>query len=164
MSEIQSTRNWFAETGQIPLDALPNVRQTTFYLGMQVEELAEKLKLVFGHSELVQRLEGLATALKEGLHNSDSFVGDVLSNPATAKEFLDGDGDMLWVTIGAAAAAGSDLYGAFNDGISYANWAKKFPDGTFHRHPVSGKVLKPDGWVAADLTPFLHPTLRGEPA
>lgn len=163
MSEILSTRNWFAETGQIPLDTLPNVRQSTFYLGMQVEELVEKLRLVFGNTELVQRLEGLATALKEGLHNSDSFVGDVLSNPATAKEFLDGDADLIWVTIGSGAATGSDLYQAYNE-VAKANWGKKFPDGAFHRHPVSGKVLKPEGWLAADLTPFLHPTLRGEPA
>lgn len=164
MSEIKSTRNWFAETGQIPLGALPNVRQTSFYLGMQVEELAEKLTLVFGSTSLITKMEGLGAALKAGTDDVDEYVGEVLSSHGDAKEFLDADADLLWVTIGAAAAAGSDLYGAYNDGVAHANWAKKFPDGTFHRDPVTGKVLKPEGWVAADLTPFVHPTLRGEAA
>ena len=43
MSEIKLTRKWFSETGQIPQGAAANARQAAFYLGMQCEELAEKL-------------------------------------------------------------------------------------------------------------------------
>ncbi len=32
-----------------------------------------------------------------------------------------------------------------------ANMAKRFPDGTFHRDSI-GKIIKPPGWVEADLT------------
>lgn len=159
MSEIIDTRAWFSETGQIPYGAEPNVRQTAFYLGMQLEEMAEKLEAL-GLLSVSTDLQGLATSCKNG--EMDVEVGGMFKEPARVKEFLDADADILWVTIGAAAAAGSDLYGAFNQGVSFANWAKKFPDGTFHRHPNTGKVLKPDGWEPADLTPYVHPTLRGE--
>lgn len=160
MSEIKSTRQWFAETGQIPLDSAPNVRQVTFYIGMQVEELAEKLSAVFGTTDLITRLVGLAHAMKAGDLRTDDHVAAALQDPAAAKELLDGDADLLWVTIGSSAAMACDLDGAYNKGVAKANWEKKFPDGTFHRHEQTGKVLKPEGWQAADLTEFLHPSLR----
>jgi len=160
MSEIKQTRDWFAETQQIPHGAEPNVRQLTFYMGMQCEELAEKLVAVFGKNDLTVRLIGLGNAMKAGDSDTDAHVKAAMEDPDMAEELLDGDADLLWVTIGASAAMGSDLHGAYNHGVALANWAKKFPDGTFHRDPDTGKVLKPAGWKAADLSTFLHPSLR----
>lgn len=156
MSEIQSTRNWFAETTQIPHGAEPNVRMVAFYLGMQCEELAEKLKQIVDGKDS-DALDRVGKDFKSGI--MDDFVADALRKPEKAKELLDGDADLLWVTIGAAAAQGSDLHGAYNNGVAAANWAKKWSDGTFHLN-ADGKVIKPEGWKAADLTQFIHPSLR----
>ena len=78
---------------------------------------------------------------------------------------LDALVDMVYVIVGAALEYGFDFKGAF-DAVHAANMAKLGPDGK----PImraDGKVLKPEGWRAADLTPFLAAPLtcpeRGHP-
>lgn len=153
------TRNaeWFRATGQMPVEPTPDLRQIAFYAGMQCEELAEKLAVFLPGSSLTADLQRLGDLFKTG--RLDEQVGVALTNPANAKELLDGDIDLIWVSVGAAQAAGSNVSGAY-DAVNSANWAKKFPDGTFHRHEVTGKVLKPEGWQAPDLTGFVHKNLR----
>jgi predicted HAD superfamily Cof-like phosphohydrolase len=156
---VALTRNWFMATGQMPLEAKPDTRQIAFYMGMQCEELAEKLAAVFGGgSAITNDLAMMGSALKKG--RLDQNVADAINSTETAKDLLDGDVDLLWVTVGAAQAAGADLFGAWGE-VAEANWAKRFPDGTFHRDPATGKVLKPEGWAAPDLSMYVHPDLRG---
>lgn len=156
MSEIKRTIDWFIAAGQMPPRAEPNTQQTGFYLGMQLEELSEKLAAVMGtHSDHVKRLHHLALAFKNGLW--DDKVSVALRDPKYAEELLDADMDMLWVTIGAAAAQGADVPGAYN-AVGNANWAKF--EGGVRRDPTTGKVLKPEGWRPPDLKPFMHPLLR----
>ncbi len=153
---MRSTLAWFVAAGQMPPTPEPSVRTTALYLGLQLEELAEKLELILGdaHSWLRQ-MRSLSAALKSGAW--DDRIMEVMADPRKLAEFLDGDMDLIWVSLGAAAATGSDAVGAYA-AVAGANWAK-FPGGVAVRD-ANGKVVKPAGWTAADLTPYLHPTLR----
>jgi predicted HAD superfamily Cof-like phosphohydrolase len=155
---IASTSQWFADANQQPQEPTPNVRQIAFYLGMQCEELAEKLAAIGGGVE-VDDLKLLGKQYKEG--DFDVNVAEAIEDPANCKELLDGDVDLVWVSIGAARAQGADFAGAYT-AVNGANQAKRWPDGEYHNDPKTNKVLKPEGWQAADLRDFLHPTLRGE--
>jgi predicted HAD superfamily Cof-like phosphohydrolase len=157
MNQMKKTGEWFVATGQMPEALKPDVRQTAFYLGMQIEELAEKIRAVYDDA-VCTSMDSLANILKSG--GLDADVHAALTDPARAQELLDGDCDVLWVTLGAARAMGSDIDGAYAE-VNHKNWDKRFEDGTFHRAPDTGKVLKRPGWTPPDLTPFLHPSLRG---
>lgn len=154
MDEIQNTAAWFQATEQLPPDGQPNKRWTAFYLGMQLEELAEKLDVIPELVFLGERMHDAAKRLRKAEYD-DAVWTAFLANP---KAFLDSDGDLVWVTIGAAEAAGANLDGAYAR-IDDANWRKQFDDGTFHLDK-DGKVLKPEGWEPPDLTDFIHPSLK----
>lgn len=155
MDLIQRTGEWFAAANQQPTEPTPNAEQVAFYLGMQCEELAEKLAAIVPRE--ASMLHQLGVDFKGGVHQS--LVSQVMQDPAVVKEMLDGDMDLLWVSIGAARALGSNVMGAYQ-AVSEANWKKEWPDGKFHNHTGTGKVIKPDGWQAPDLTEFIHPSLR----
>lgn len=147
---ILSTLAWFATAGQFDGKSL-DVRQAAFYTGMQIEELGEKLAAFLGASHsLLHRLGELADEFKRGDH--DTAVEFAMRTQAA--EVLDGDIDLVWVSIGAAGAQGADVRGAYR-AVSAANWAK-FPGGVVTRHPGTGKVIKPAGWTPPDLTRFTH--------
>lgn len=66
---------------------------------------------------------------------------------------LDALVDLVYVTVGAAIEYGFDFAGAFG-AVQAANMAKLGPDG----RPIvreDGKILKPPGWTAADLSSFV---------
>lgn len=155
---ILNTVNWFAATGQIPEDSEPDVRQSGFYIGMQVEELAEKLECVLGvNHHMVKEMHALGNAFKQG--NWDDRVLSAFT-AGLAKDMLDADMDLLWVSIGAARAQGADVTGAYS-AVSDANWDKRDPVSLkFLRAPDTGKVVKRKGWRAPDLNPFVHAGLR----
>lgn len=155
MDIIASTGEWFVAANQQPADPTPDVRQASFYVGMQLEELAEKLTLL-SHKDGMW-LAALADGWKRGVF--DAHMSVALAESGKVKGMLDADADLLWVTCGAARAAGSDLSGAYK-AVWKANWAKQWPDGTFHNDPQTSKVLKPEGWTAPNLSQFVHPSLR----
>ena len=68
-------------------------------------------------------------------------------------ETLDALIDILVVTIGAIHSAGFDGEGAWKE-VMKTNFAKIEADGKVRKRE-DGKVLKPLGWVAPNLTPFL---------
>ncbi|CAB4241471.1 NTP pyrophosphohydrolase, DR2231-like [uncultured Caudovirales phage] len=68
-------------------------------------------------------------------------------------EELDALIDILVVTIGAIHSAGFDAEGAWKE-VMKTNFAKIEADGKVRKRE-DGKVLKPLGWVAPNLTPFL---------
>jgi predicted HAD superfamily Cof-like phosphohydrolase len=150
MNQIHNTLQWFVKAGQMTDPPKRDARQTAFYIGMQLEEFAEKLTCVLQpNTALVQAMSIEATKFKNGEYTE--AVAWSLRNKAL--DLLDGDMDLLWVTLGAAAAQGADVEGAYET-VSEANWAK-FPNGVVTRDPLSGKVRKPAGWVPPDLTPHL---------
>jgi len=69
-------------------------------------------------------------------------------------EQLDALIDILVVTIGAIHSAGFDGEGAWKE-VMRTNFAKIDPTTGKVRKREDGKVLKPRGWTAPDLRPFV---------
>lgn len=156
MSEIERTSQWFVTAGQMPEKPEPDARQIAFYMGMQMEELAEKMALVFGSSNtLVAQMDSMGNDLKLGTFD----YGVEKAFYAQPGDFLDADCDLMWVTIGAAQAQGANFSGAYNT-VTTANW-QKFPGGVVTRNPANGKIVKPAGWEPPNLLPFLHSHFQG---
>lgn len=72
-------------------------------------------------------------------------------------EQLDALIDILVVTIGAIHSAGFDGEGAWKE-VMRTNFAKIDRDTGKVRKREDGKVLKPVGWTAPELKPFLKKT------
>lgn len=119
-----------------------NVRQSALYLGLQCEELAEKLDAIGIDSSA---LSTLGTKLKRG-----SF--DIAVRHGSRKEMLDADMDLVVVSIGAALSQGADVAGAMAEVIR-SNESKKV-NGELHKD-VNGKIVKGPNYSAPDLAPFL---------
>ena len=69
-------------------------------------------------------------------------------------EQLDALVDILVVTVGAIRAAGWDGEGAWKE-VMNTNFAKIDADTGKVRKREDGKVLKPEGWKAPELAPFI---------
>ena len=69
-------------------------------------------------------------------------------------EQLDALVDILVVTMGAIRAGGFDGEGAWEE-VMKTNFAKIDPDTGKVRKREDGKVLKPEGWKAPELEPFV---------
>jgi predicted HAD superfamily Cof-like phosphohydrolase len=69
-------------------------------------------------------------------------------------EILDALIDILVVTIGAIHSAGFDAEGAWKE-VMKTNFAKIDKETGKVRKREDGKVLKPLGWIAPDLTAFV---------
>ena len=80
-------------------------------------------------------------------------LGQALSE-ANDVEVLDALIDILVVTIGAAHSMGADVEGAWKE-VMQTNFAKIGEDGKVRKRE-DGKVLKPLGWKAPELAPFLN--------
>lgn len=153
---IETVRNWMVRAGQISVTPEINARRAAFQVGMQLEELAEKLSAIHVGMERVDALRPfvsqmvkLASDFKRG--DYDGSVLATLLDPSDSAEFLDADIDILWVTAGSLPSQGADGLGAFA-AVDVKNWAK-YPNGvvTLDAH---GKVVKPEGWTPPDLRPF----------
>jgi predicted HAD superfamily Cof-like phosphohydrolase len=82
------------------------------------------------------------TELKQALADNDDV------------EVLDALIDILVVTIGAIHSMGADGEGAWKEVMS-TNFAKIDHETGKVRKREDGKVLKPQGWTAPELSPFL---------
>ena len=82
----------------------------------------------------------------------DELQDAVLENDKV--EQLDALVDILVVTVGAIRAGGMDAEGAWKE-VMDTNFAKIDPDTGKVRKREDGKVLKPEGWKAPELAPFL---------
>lgn len=70
-------------------------------------------------------------------------------------EMLDALVDILVVTIGAIHSMGADAEGAWKE-VMRTNMAKIDPETGKVRKREDGKVLKPMGWTAPELKPFME--------
>ena len=86
----------------------------------------------------------------------DEEVGELVEAVAANDkiEQLDALVDILVVTVGAIRAGGMDAQGAWKE-VMDTNFAKIDPDTGKVRKREDGKVLKPEGWKAPELAPFL---------
>jgi len=81
-----------------------------------------------------------------------------LDDSTTQEDDLDALIDILVVTIGAIHSMGADAEGAWNE-VMRTNFAKIDPTTGLVRKREDGKVLKPEGWTAPDLKPYLKKSL-----
>ena len=72
---------------------------------------------------------------------------------------LDALVDILVVTIGAIHSMGADAEGAWNE-VMRSNFDKIDPDTGLVTKREDGKVLKPEGWTAPWLDPYLNEVHR----
>lgn len=79
---------------------------------------------------------------------------DELVASTTAEDDLDALIDILVVTVGAIHSLGADGEGAWKE-VMATNFAKIDKDTGKVRKREDGKVLKPVGWTAPVLAPFL---------
>ena len=93
---------------------------------------------------------GLYTKLIEEDYKEFKHACDMNDNV----EALDALIDILVVTIGAIHSAGFDAEGAWKE-VMRTNFAKIDKDTGKVRKREDGKVLKPVGWTAPDLKPFV---------
>lgn len=157
-----------------------NVRQTALYIGLQLEEMAEKLEACAGgmvpdnyFGELIKNLHDHSKMFKEGEFDTD------LEQSGDRAAMLDADIDLTWVTIGSALSQGADVEGAAGE-VARANLSKlvnchlciggaipTMPDGEPELckacnatglvaiKDANGKVKKPEGWTSPNITPFV---------
>lgn len=72
---------------------------------------------------------------------------------------LDACMDMIWVILGYCYMKGWDVNGAWNE-VARSNLAKIDPDTGKVKKREDGKVLKPEGWSAPNLIPFIKKELE----
>jgi predicted HAD superfamily Cof-like phosphohydrolase len=132
-----------------------NIRQAAMYMGLQCEELAEKLNNVAKAGtrltqpyllDIANELDALGVEFKRGTYDLEFTRVD-------RHAIMDDDIDLFVVTVGSLLSQGVDIHGAIAE-VNRANMAKVWPDGTMHRD-ANGKIVKPEGWTAPDLTPFV---------
>lgn len=132
-----------------------NLAQVGLYLGLQLEEICEKLKLIEAAepnpvdrihlSELITHIDLYANRFKQGMHQAALEFAD-------RHDLLDADIDLAWVSIGAAFSTSTNAVLAFGE-VARANM-DKYPDGKVLRD-ANGKIMKPVGWRGPNLTPYV---------
>lgn len=133
-----------------------DAKRVAFYIGMQLEELAEVLRAVaLGIVSAGERstfenipfaMDRLADEFKQGKH-----VGAIMRSDRA--EVLDGFIDSAVVSLGGAMHMTPRFRQAIVE-VLRAN-ISKFPGGQVLRDPETGKVLKPAGWKAPDVGQYL---------
>lgn len=126
-------------------DDVFHIRQAAMYMGLQCEEMSEKLNNL-DMPKLAETLHLAGMEFKRGLLDN-KFVN------VDRHAIMDDDIDIFVVTIGSLLSQGVDIHGAINE-VNRANMDKVWEDGTMHRD-ANGKIVKPDGWIEPDLKPFV---------
>lgn len=157
----------FMQIGDQTTDAF-NPRQACLYTGLQLEELGEKIKAIADGAVSITgtaRLMKLAAILKDAAKEFKAGMheGDILRAYAThGKDFIDGDFDLAWVSIGALFSECIDTHGAISHG-AWTNHDKFVFNDRRERVALkdeNGKIQKRPGWVAPDFERFVDRTPR----
>lgn len=134
-----------------------DAKAISLYTGLQCEELAEKLEAMQKgaiddagrrvYDNVIEALSVMSVKLK-----GDMVHGDILR--ADRAEMGDADIDLAWVSIGALLKTANGVPHALRaiKRVNAANLAKVPEGGT--RFDANGKIMKPQGWKAPDITEF----------
>lgn len=136
---VEDVRRFMEASGQTT--GKMNPEQAALYLGLQCEELAEKLRRIGFPSEAYD-LDEIGLYLREQGHTR--FEG------VPRDKLADDDFDLLWVTIAAMHSEGIDPETAWYCGAP-SNLAK-IVNGKVEKDET-GKVKKPSGWAEPDFRP-----------
>lgn len=128
-----------------------NSRAIGLHLGLQMEELAEKLDAILKAVPaadlqwLRAHLDSYGTSFKRGDYDHQIEWAD-------REDFLDADIDIAVVTIGSMQAQGAQVQAACAE-VNRANLAKLVGGKALMNE--NNKIIKPEGWTPPDLTPFV---------
>ena len=122
-----------------------NKRQSALYVGLQCEELAEKLK-VLGLTVQAYQLDEIGGKFKAGKFDHHFHA-------VHCKEMLDADMDLIVVSVGAAMSQGANVEGAMAE-VLRSNDSKRDSAGRLNKDD-NGKIIKDPGYSPADLEPYL---------
>lgn len=140
---VEDVRRFMEASGQTT--GKMNPEQAALYLGLQCEELAEKLDRI-GWTAMAYDLQKVGQEIRD--FDAPDFAA------ADRGKIADDDFDLLWVTIAAMHSEGIDPETAWLCGAP-SNLAK-IVDGKVEKDS-SGKVRKPDGWQEPDFSPSVLP-------
>jgi predicted HAD superfamily Cof-like phosphohydrolase len=139
-----------------------NVRSTSLYFGLILEEVAECMTEIFsrhgfqnshGHhvssveQDTVKSIIDMANHFKRGSY-------DQLVQNSDKVTLVDGCVDTLYVSIGCLLAQGADVEGAFNE-VQRSNMSKVDAASGRMLKDSNGKVIKPSTYSPPDLKPFI---------
>lgn len=171
MTDIIKAVRTFTEAVGCTTDTY-NVRQTALYIGLQLEEMAEKLEACLGADTwLSNSLHEISARFKAGEYDHRVEAADRAA-------MLDADIDLAWVTIGSAFSQGADVEGAACEvaranmsklvrcwdclGTCIANTDTDEPCTTCNEIGLvaikdeNGKVKKPDSFIPPNIEPFTN--------
>lgn len=152
-TNFERTAQWLAACGkQVGNDANISVQ-----IGCHIEEFTEFMASLQFAGESISAETGSAAVNVLALLARELKTGAMVSriDPEQLEEGLDALCDLEVTGNGVAYLSGFNKIGA-DEAVLQANEAK-LVDGK----PVileGGKIGKPEGWKAADLTPFISPT------
>ena len=133
-----------------------NAKQAGLYLGLQLEELAEKIVLIAAAepdltgreqlTDLAEIIVSYSDRFKQGFHQAAITFAD-------RADLLDADLDLAWVALGGAFSTSTCAPAAFAE-VARAN-LDKYPNGEVLRD-ANGKIRKPEGWQGPNLMPYVE--------
>ena len=155
---LAETVHEFMRIGGQTVDT-PDARQASLYLGLQMEELAEKLGVLIAvhtfENDILQTLKshlGLASWVAKNGGFTGAFSTMFRDYPEAHADCVDADIDLAWTALGGLMCSARRPFDAINE-AARANM-DKYPNGVAMRD-VNGKIQKPTGWVAPNHLDFL---------
>lgn len=155
---LAETVHEFMRIGGQTVDT-PDARQASLYLGLQMEELAEKLDALISVSPFEQTmlaplsrtLKITAQRAKEGAY-MPTFSTMFRETIAAHEQCVDADADLAWVALGSLMCSARMPFAIIHE-VARANM-DKYPNGVAMRDS-NGKIQKPTGWRGPDHLNFL---------
>ena len=141
-----------------------DVRKTALYIGLQLEEMAEKLVALGFHPEFEQQpatrdcsdIRDMISSIERWSYAFKTGTYDHLVSGIDRTSALDADIDLAVVALGGACAIGSNVNGACHE-VKDSNLSK-FPMVNGQRIVLkddNGKVVKAESYVPPELTQYL---------
>lgn len=152
-SNAQAVREFTEGASGKPCPLMPepmNLEEVRFIVRMVMSELVELVQtLTPTTADAVEFVKGCAGADTNLVYKAPKPDDPDYKAKMCAEQY-DAFVDAWYYMLNAAAKKGCNLSKLF-DVVHAANMAKRWPDGTFHRRPEDGKVIKPPEWREPDV-------------
>jgi predicted HAD superfamily Cof-like phosphohydrolase len=124
--------------------------EVRFLVRMVISECMELVRTVVPSESQSNNVYDFTKDCLDSCDKPRFFDTDNATDEEIMAEQYDAFSDWIIYTLDMAGKKGVDL-DKFILLAHEANMAKRFPDGTFHRRPEDGKVIKPQGWVEPNM-------------
>jgi predicted HAD superfamily Cof-like phosphohydrolase len=134
-----------------------NPRLVALYVGLQLEEMIEKLEPIADMIDKYDRMRVLRRAMFDMETEANKFKSgyyDPAVNEADRTAMLDADIDLAWVSFGGSYAMGADVEGAANE-VARSNLSKVNKLTGKMDKDANGKIMKPADFSPPNLAQFV---------